>query len=275
MGEAGIAPEEQQVEIAAGSIHLRRRGRGEPVLVLHHSTGCRGWEPLTEALGGSFEVLLPDLPGYGGSERPVWARSPRDEAILIGRLIDRLALPPVHVVGLGFGGWVAAELATLAPQRLATLTLVGAAGLKPRHGEIADQVLISYDDYVRQGFSDDAAFQAVFGPQPDKAVLELWDFSREMTVRLTWKPWMFSRQLPFLLGEVPTPALVVWGSEDRVVPVDCGHQYVERLPNARFEEVAAGHVVDLEAPERLAALIAEHVHAGGVLADTPGSVPVA
>ena len=166
-------PVEERVQVAGRSVRLLRGGTGDPALVLHHSTGSRGWEPLAEALAGSFSVVVPDLPGYGQSERPEWARSPRDIAILVGRLIDRLELPAAHIVGLGFGGWVAAELATLTPRRLATLTLVGAAGLKPRQGEIADQVQISYEQYVRLGFSSDASFEEVFGAEPDKPVVEL------------------------------------------------------------------------------------------------------
>jgi pimeloyl-ACP methyl ester carboxylesterase len=152
---------------------------------------------------------------------------------------------------------------------------VGAAGLKPRQGEIADQVQISYEQYVRLGFSSDASFEAVFGSEPDKAIVELWDYSREMTCRLAWKPWMFSRQLPHLLGEVPTPALVVWGNEDRVIPVDCGQQYAELLPNARLAMVKAGHIVDLEAPARLAGLITDHARRAGVRAGvTESAAPV-
>ncbi len=264
-------PVEERVQVAGRSVRLLRGGTGDPALVLHHSTGSRGWEPLAEALAGSFSVVVPDLPGYGQSERPAWARSPRDIAILVGRLIDRLELPAAHIVGLGFGGWVAAELATLTPRRLATLTLVGAAGLKPRQGEIADQVQISYEQYVRLGFSSDASFEEVFGAEPDKPVVELWDYSREMTCRLAWKPWMFSRQLPHLLGEVPTPALVVWGSEDRVIPLDCGQQYAELLPDARLEMVDAGHIVDLENPARLAELVTDHARRAEARAGVTGS----
>jgi pimeloyl-ACP methyl ester carboxylesterase len=68
---------------------------------------------------------------------------------------------------------------------------------------------------------------------------------------------MWSLQLPGLLKGVETPTLVVWGDEDKIVPIDCGRQYVEALPNARLEIVeTAGHVIDLEHPDRLAALIA-------------------
>ena len=77
-----------------------------------------------------------------------------------------------------------------------------------------------------------------------------------MTARITWSPYMFSRQLPHLLGEVTTAALVVWGDNDRIVPETCGRQYAELLGDARFETIAAcGHLVELDQPEALAALI--------------------
>ncbi|MCZ6544413.1 MAG: alpha/beta hydrolase, partial [Chloroflexi bacterium] len=104
--------------------------------------------------------------------------------------------------------------------------------------------------------SDDAAFTTAFGEEIDKELRELWDFSREMTARVTWKPWMFNRQLPPLLPEVATPSLLVWGEHDRVIPLDCAKQYEAALPNATLEIVSgAGHLVEMEQPETLAALI--------------------
>ena len=102
----------------------------------------------------------------------------------------------------------------------------------------------------------------MFGEEPVQEVVDLWDYSREMTARVTWKPWMWSLQFPALLQGVRTPSLVVWGGADAIVPLECGRQYVEVLPNARLEVVEdAGHVVDLEEPERLAGLIVDFVAA--------------
>lgn len=250
---------DQHIQVAGRTIRLLVHGDGDPLLVLHHSTGSLGWLPLYDALGRSFSVKVPDMPGYGQSERQDWARSPRDLAILMHQLLDRLELDHVHLLGLGFGGWVAAEMATMSQRRLASLVLVGAPGLRPHEGEIADQIGIGFEEYMRLGFRDDQSFVSTFGVEVPKELTELWDFSREMTVRLTWKPWMFSLQLPFLLTEVRTPALVVWGGHDRIVPLDCGRQYAEALPNSRLEVVEnAGHSVDLEEPDALAALVSRH-----------------
>ena len=78
-----------------------------------------------------------------------------------------------------------------------------------------------------------------------------------MTARLSWKPWMFNRQLLPLLPEVHTPTLLVWGEHDRVIPIDCANQYKEALPNATLEIAkGAGHLVELEQPDALAESIA-------------------
>jgi pimeloyl-ACP methyl ester carboxylesterase len=77
-----------------------------------------------------------------------------------------------------------------------------------------------------------------------------------MSFRIAWKPYMYSQTLPHLLGGVRTPALVVWGSEDRIVPRSYGERYARALPHARLEIVeGAGHCVDMERPAELSALI--------------------
>ena len=77
-----------------------------------------------------------------------------------------------------------------------------------------------------------------------------------MTFRIAWKPYLYSQTLPHLLGGVKTPALVVWGADDRIVPRSAGERYVDALPNARLEIIqGCGHCVDMERPAELANLI--------------------
>ncbi len=254
---------EQTVSVAGLNLHIVQGGSGSSAVWLHHSTGSLGWLPFHEALSQNFAVSVPDLPGYGQSERPTWARHPRDLAIMILRAIDELDLGTTLLMGSGFGGWVAAEAATMSPGQISGLVLIGAAGVQPEEGEIVDVIMHEHDEYVRLGFSKDAAYEELFGEAPEEDIKELWDFSREMTARLTWKPWMFNRQLQHLLTTVQTPALIVWGAEDRIVPRSSGDLYHAALSNSRLEIVdGAGHLVEMEQPEALASLITEF--AGGV-----------
>jgi len=251
-----VAWSDKLVDVAGVKMHLSRAGSGAPLLVLHHDIGTLERLPFYDALAQRFDLLVPHHPGYGKSERPAWMRSVRDVAVMYRWLLADLGIAQASLVGLGFGGWIAAEMATMAPRDIGRLVLVGAMGLKPPEGDILDQALLSYIDYARAGFHTAEGFAAAYGAEPSTDQLEQWDICREMNFRIAWKPYMYSQTLPHLLGGVRAPALVVWGDHDTVVPSSAGRLYASRLPDARLEIVkACGHCVDMEKPEALAALV--------------------
>ncbi len=242
-------------EVAGTKLHLNRGGKGAPLLVLHHDIGTVDDLPFYDSLKQNFDVLLPHHPGYGKSERPTWLRHPRDIAAMYQWLLAELKLTGVSLLGLGFGGWVASEMASLAPADFKHLVLVGPMGIKPASGEIMDQAIVSYIDYARAFFTDDAAFARVYGDVSTDQ-LEQWDICREMSFRIAWKPYMYSQTLPHLLGGVQAKALVVWGENDKVVPASTAEQFVAALPDARREVVGnCGHAVEMEQPAELAHLV--------------------
>jgi pimeloyl-ACP methyl ester carboxylesterase len=260
MNSTATSHAERSVEVVGLNLRLLEGGTGDPLLVVHHDTGNPGWTALHDALTGSFTVRVPDLPGYGGSDRADWARHARDLAITLQLLLDRLDIDRTALVGLGFGGWIAAEMATMSQRRFSSLVLVGAMGIRPPQGdEIMDQMMSSIDSYIQDGFSNRDKAGEVYGAEPSRELRAAWDQAREMTARVAWKPYMFSHQLPHLLAGVETPTLVVWGSDDRIVPLSCGRRFAEIMPNARLEVVeGAGHWIDMEQPQELAGLIAAH-----------------
>jgi len=245
----------QDVELGEVKLHLMRAGRGRPVLVLHHDIGTLEQLPFYDALAEKFDVIVPRHPGFGVQERPQWLRHPRDLAALYQWLLADLGIERASIVGLGFGGWIAAEMAALAPRDFHRLVLVGAMGVKPPEGDIFDQAIVSYIDYARAGFHDQKAFARVFGDVSTDQLVA-WDLCREMSFRIAWKPYMYNQTLPHLLGGVRAPALVVWGEDDKIVPYSAGQRYARALREARLETVrGAGHFVDMEQPEALARLV--------------------
>jgi len=254
--------EETVTSVAGVELRCLQRGEGPSVVVLHHSFGNPGWLPLHDHLAAACAVEAPDLPGFGGSSRPEWARDVRDLAMILGGWLRRRHDDRVALVGCGFGGWIAAELATMWPEGLSHLVLVGSAGLLPGDGRILDQVLISHSEYVQAAFRHRSAYEAVYGSELTDELLIQWDIHREMTARVAWKPYMYNRRLVPLLGEVQVPTLVVWGDDDQVVPLECAHRFVSLLPDAALRTVVdCGHAVDLERPIELARLVRAHIGA--------------
>ena len=250
----------EDIRLAGSTLRLRKGGSGDPLLVLSHDIGSPDRLPFYDALARRFTVYVPSHPGYDGSERPSWMRSVRDVAVTYQSVIAEINLANPSLVGLGFGGWIAAEMATMSPRAFRRLVLVGAMGVKPVTGEILDQALLSYIDYVRAGFEDQGIFDRLFGADPPTELLEQWDLNREMTFRIAWKPYMYNPTLPHLLGGVKAAALIVWGAGDKIVPLECGEVYARALPRSRLAVVSgSGHFVDMEQPEALARLIVEFV----------------
>ena len=251
-----ISWSEETVTVAGTTLHLRSGGAGAPLLVLHHDIGSPDRPALYEALAARFSVLAPHHPGYDQSPRPAWLRNVRDIAVIYQALLAERGLSGVTCVGLGFGGWIAAEMATMAPAQLRRLVLVGAMGIKPERGEILDQALVSYIEYIRAGFHEPAALDRAYGTELPTPLLERWDVNRETTFRIAWRPYMFNPSLPHLLGGVRTPTLVLWGAEDRVVPLECGEGYAKAMPAAKLAVIEkAGHLVDMERPAEVARAI--------------------
>jgi pimeloyl-ACP methyl ester carboxylesterase len=249
------------VIVAAGvDVHVTRGGNGPPIVILHRDIGTLDRLPFYDALARDHAVVIPRHPGYGVSPRPDWVRSVRDIAVIYQALLGRLRLQRAPLLGLGFGGWIAAEMATFAPADTPCLMLAGPMGAKPPAGDILDQALISYIEYVQAGFHDPNSFVRNYGAPPSTEQLVQWDLCREMSFRVAWKPYMYSDSLPYLLRGVESRALIVRGDDDRIVPASATALYAERLPHARLEAIAAaGHLVEMEQPDRLAALVASFV----------------
>lgn len=255
----------ETVSMTFGDVEVRRGGGGRPLVVLHRDTGGNGWTDFHRALAKDHLVIAPSLPGFDGSTLPAWLRDPIHLAVMTGQILDRLGIAlPCAMVGLGFGGWLAALMASMGHDRISDLVLVSPMGLKPAAGEVVDQFLFTAPAYVKMGFADPAIFERLFTGNtgnPSEAILAGWDRARETMTRIAWKPIGYDPQLPVLLAGVKARSLILWGSEDRIVPPRCASQWAEAL-GSQCTVVPGGHQLDLEMPEALAARVAAFLKAG-------------
>jgi pimeloyl-ACP methyl ester carboxylesterase len=236
-------------------------GEGPDLVVLHRSIGGDSLSGLLAVLASKFSVVAPSMPGFDDSERPDWARSPRDLAAILLHSVCRPADSRPVLMGLGLGGWIAAEMAAMSPDRLRALVLVAPLGVKPRSGEITDPFLLSTDRYIEVGFANAEAHKRSFGAS--ELGTDSWlrrERNREMTTRIAWRPRMFDQTLPFRLPYVTTPTLILWGEEDAIVPRGVVDRYRDAILGAEVVELpGCGHMLECEVPETVCELVSSFV----------------
>ena len=248
---------------AAGiTVELRRHGGGAPLLVIHGELGVPGWLESFALLAERYDVIVPSLPGYGRSARPDWVMSVHDLAAWITWFARDLDLrTPVNVIGCSLGGWVAAEIATVAPQFFNKLVLVGAMGIKPERGEIFDYFLEGGLTGLRRAFlrpEQSSEFLRYWGKDGTPEEADLIEQHREMTCRIAWKPYMHSLTLRNLLPGIITPTLLVWGRDDAITPLECSEIYRTAIPRSRLAVIEnCGHMPEMEKPAEFARLVGD------------------
>ncbi|BBE74391.1 alpha/beta fold hydrolase [Oharaeibacter diazotrophicus] len=231
-------------------------GRGRPVLYLHGAATIEGFD-FAEGLADRFRVLCPSHPGFGFSGPAPHVAGMADMVLHYLNLVDILALPEKpHLMGFSMGGWMASELAGLAGERFGKVVLVAPAGLNDPAHPAAALGSIQPQDFPGYLTHDVSVALRYFPDGTDPAFAEAFgaDRAREgETLGRVLAPFgMGHPNLRRFLARIANPALVVWGTEDRLLPASQAPLWVEALPNARLLRVEdAGHLVLQEKPDVL------------------------
>ena len=260
-----VTPEEEFLELGGGRVHLLRGGTGEPVLFLHAAGGAGTWLPFHDMLAGrGFEVIAPDHPGFGKSDEFPEVEAIDDLVFHYLDVLDALGLDRPHVVGGSFGGWIAAELALYVPQRVASLTLLSAAGLRLPEHPITDLFLLPPARLPETLFHNPPPPAPVPPPGTPPDLDTIIAAYREATslARFCWVPFMDDPKQQPRLHRIAAPTLVVAPSDDRVIPVEHARRYAELIPNATYAEVPdCGHAMYFERPEEFTTRVAAFLNA--------------
>jgi len=251
---------DEMLSVRGVRVHLLSGGSGEPVLYLHGAGATNAWLPFHARLAARCRLLAPDLLGFGQSDRPDWLDDVQDFVVHYLDLLDALGVEHVHLVGLSLGGWIAAELAVWASDRLKSLTLVDAAGLYLPGHEAPDLFTLSHEQTIRLLVADPAVAERLLAV-PETPELTAQRLKGQVTLaRVGWNPYLYSPKLMQRLHRVQAPALIVWGERDRLFPVAMGEAWAAAIAGARLAVVpGAGHLPPIEQPECTADLVADFV----------------
>jgi pimeloyl-ACP methyl ester carboxylesterase len=244
------------IEVDGCRVNLRRGGSGQPLLYLHGASGAPAIMPFMEKLAGRFDVLVPEHPGYGLSDEPGWLENIHDVAYFYLDFLKQLELENVVVVGSSMGGWMAMEVAVRDTSRLASLVLVSPAGISAPGVQPADIFLLSNEELVRSLFFDQRLAEARLAEPVTPEAIDLALKNKHTTARLAWEPRLFDPFLPKWLHRIDVPVKIIWGREDRILPVQFLEYFRKLMPDAQTHVIeGAGHLPQAEKPEQFVELV--------------------
>lgn len=268
-GQTPAQPADKTIAVFGQAIHYFDLGSG-PVVVLVHGLGSRkeDWLPVLEPLAQKYRLLVPDQIGFGKSEKPLLDYSVQTYVDFLNEFLRQLKVEKASLVGESLGGWISAlyavELADgahLIPME--KLVLVDAAGLKrdaptpnlnPSSLETMRAVMemVFYDT----SWLNDDALRKIF---TDK--LSVHD---GYTVRsLLANPMLATERLDDRLGKIKTPTLVMWGKQDKLIPMAMGERYAAGIAGAKLVSFdKCGHVPPIEKTEEFVAAVTAFLGGG-------------
>jgi pimeloyl-ACP methyl ester carboxylesterase len=223
-------------------------GSGDP-LVLFHGAGTVDGFDFAEAWTDRFRVIAPYHPGFGESGDDPTFTDIHDYVMHYLNLFDALKLETMTIVGLSLGGYLAAKFASEHGHRVKKLVMIAPYGLHVPEHPTLDIIATPGEQLVPMLVSN---FDVLKKRLPEKPGMDfIGDRFREATsfARLFWEH-PTDPKFPRHLHRVTMPTLIVWGDEDKLMPVQQAQTWRKLIPNCEVMIVkGAGHIVQLDKPE--------------------------
>jgi 3-oxoadipate enol-lactonase len=247
-------------------IHYERTGEGMPVVFLHAGVAdSRMWEPQVAEFAKHFDVIRPDMRGFGKSELPAAPWSPHAD---LYALVEELHLKPVDLVGCSMGGGLAIDFALDHPERVSRLVIVdgGPNGQpdRPQHNHLFDEVEAADKAGDHVALNEAEMHLWLDGPYRPRGYVrqELRELFLDMNGGNMDNDWS-SAPMQHLdppaferLSEISAPTLVIVGDKDLAPVLETADLLVSRIKGARKAVIHdAAHLPSLEHPEEFNRLV--------------------
>jgi len=264
--------ERRRFRTSAGEIAYVDMGEGKPVLLIHgFPTSSHLWRREAWLLAQRMRVIVPDLLGYGESDKPVGADlSEQAQAGYVSELLSALGMEEVAVVGHEVGGAIGQLLALSGPIEVRTLVLLDSACWDAWPTEVVRRIQAmdpeeatapSVEELVRDTLAKAMAHQDRLGEEDLAAYLDPWRGDPSALFRaargLTGKG-LAGNEIE--LGDRDLPTLIIWGEEDPYLPSDLGERLGEAIPGSTVALLpGCSHFVNEDAPQVVGPLVYEYL----------------
>jgi pimeloyl-ACP methyl ester carboxylesterase len=239
-----------QVTVTAPGLDVRVVGAGSRIGYLHGDLGSPDRHPFLDALAVHAEVIAPSLPGFDGSD-PKVLDSVHDWIVELSEIADATGLTGRPLVASSLGAMLALELCAVRPNAFSELVLIAPYGLWDDADPAADPWAVPTAEQPAMFLTSPAQADA-FYLNPDRGDpmdAEMRRYrARRTAASMIWP--LPDHGLVRRLHRVRVPVHLIWGADDRIVPVSYLRRFSDLLPDVRGSRVVpgAGHLVEWDDP---------------------------
>ncbi len=254
----------QTVAVGDCNIHVEEVGEGKPLFLIHGLGGSLMWQKVIEPLSEHFHVYILDLPGFGDSESPGEFYSTNDHAELVTHVLRQIVDEKIFLVGVSYGGQVAATLAANHPELVERLVLTCSTGLARTPFIISNTFCWNiFSSFVKRFILTNQSLLCLMGrrsfydvaSRPKDLCGKFFEQLSKPGHREAWLNCLYNvytsgEEFKQKLKEIQVPTLILCGENDVTVKPEFGKEIQRLIPNSSlqiFSECA--HSVPLEKPD--------------------------
>ena len=255
--------EEKFVEIDGNKIRYLESGSSKKTLVLVHGLGASSerWQYVLPFFESDFHVIVPDLIGFGYSDKPIADYTIDFFSNFLEKFLISLNIEQTNIIGSSLGGQIAAEYTSSHSQNVDKLILVSPSGIMKKSTYALDEYIMAALYPNEQSAKN--AFETMEGSGKSIPVDIIHEFVTRMKLpnaKLAFMSTLLglknSNSMIKKLESISSPTLIIWGTNDPVIPIAFAGEFVSAIKNCQFYEMnTCGHTPYVQEPEKFVSYV--------------------
>ena len=255
--------QENFIQIGGNKIRYLESGNYEDSLVLVHGLGASAerWSKVIPIFTKHYRVIVPDLIGFGYSDKPIADYTPDFFSEFLEKFFDAMSIEHPNVIGSSLGGQITAEYASKHSNNIKKLILVSPAGMMKQSTPALDAYIMAA--LYPNELSAKNAFELMEGSGKEADEIIVKEFIERMQLpnaKLAFMSTILglknSEIISAKLETIHTPTLIIWGSNDPVIPIQHAEGFVSSIRDCRFYRMdGCGHTPYVQDPDTFASVV--------------------
>lgn len=253
---------EHLVSVDGNKIRYLESGDSKKNILLIHGLGASAerWEFVMPMFEKHYRVIVPDLLGFGYSDKPIADYTPEFFTDFVENFLAEINISKTHVIGSSLGGQISAQFAAKNPHLVDRLVLVSPSGAMKHSTPALDAYVMAAlypnKDTAHQAFMAMSASTEVNPRIVDAFVERMHLPNAKMAFMSTILGLKDAKNLTTGLTKITSPSLLIWGSLDPVIPIEYSKEFISSIQNCTFYQMdGSGHTPFVDNPEKFADVV--------------------